>query len=298
MIRWDHDASAFADLLENAAAVLRSSPYRDHSFVRLPRRGRLLVTGDIHDNVSNFDAVVFAAELCKSSRNHVVLHELIHSDRVVDGLDRSYRMLGYLAELIVRYPLQVHPVLANHEIAQCRKQQISKGAGNNVEHFDAGLDWAFGEGAQVASDAISLFIHAMPLAIRCDNGLMVSHSLPADNTMHRMDLRVFQRELSDEDFDGPDGAAYLLTWGRTHAPEHLTRLAYEWSVKAFLVGHSHVPGGVGFREPNMVILNTDHDEARVLVVDLERDCPEASVLATRTRLVHGAFDGVLEAGDA
>ncbi len=298
MIRWDHDASAFADLLENAAEVLRTSPYRERSVVRLPRRGRLLVTGDIHDNVSNFDAVVFAAGLCKSSRNHVVLHELIHSDRVFDGVDRSYRMLGYLAELIVRYPLQVHPVLANHEIAQCRKQQISKGAGDNVECFDAGLEWAFGEGAEVASDAISTFIRAMPLAIRCDNGLMVSHSLPADNAVQRMDLRVFERELSDEDFDGPDGAAYLMTWGRTHSPEHLARLAHEWSVRAFIVGHSHVPGGVGHRGPNMVILNTDHEEARVLVVDLERDCLEASVLATRARLVHGAFDGVAEAGDA
>ena len=281
MQRWANDASAFADLLETAARLLRDSPYRARSVVRLPKRGRLLATGDMHDNIANLDAVVRLAALDESPRNSVVFHELIHGELAYDGVDRSFRMLGVVAELVLRYPLQVHPILANHEIAQCRRQPITKGGADNVECFDAGLEWAFGDEAEVAADAVVAFIRAMPIAVRCDNGLMISHSLPADAAMRWFDTRIFERDLFDEDFDGPDGSAYLMTWGRAHSHAQLERLADEWNVRTFLVGHQHAPQGIEYRAPNLVILNTDHDAGRVIMVDLEQDVPDAATLANR-----------------
>ena len=178
MQRWATSASAFADLLEAAAEAMRASPLREHCTVRLPRRGVLLATGDIHDNQLHLDAVTRAAALRRTSDQHVVLHELIHGERLVSGMDMSHRMLARVAELVLAHPLQVHQMLANHEIAQFRRQRISKGAGDNLALFDAGLEWVFGEEAEVAADAIGSFVRAMPLAVRCDNGVMLSHSLP------------------------------------------------------------------------------------------------------------------------
>ena len=290
MQRWATSASAFADLLETAAEAMRTSPLRDHCTLRLPRRGRLLATGDIHDNQLHLDAVVRAARLKRSPDNHLVLHELIHGERLVSGMDMSHRMLAKVAELVIAHPLQVHPMLANHEIAQYRGQHISKGAGDNLQLFDAGLDWVYGEDAQVAADAIGAFVRAMPLAVRCENGTMVSHSLPAAAQMQYFDMSVLGRDLVDDDFDSPAGAAYLMTWGRNHSPEHLEALARAWGVSLFIVGHAHASAGIDFRPPNMVILNSDHEQGRVLEIDLAADAPEASSLLGRAMPVQSYFD--------
>lgn len=290
MQRWATSASAFADLLETAAEAMRSSPLRDHCTVRLPRHGRLLATGDIHDNQLHLEAVVRAARLQRATDNHLVLHELIHGERLVSGMDMSHRMLAKVAELVIAHPLQVHPILANHEIAQYRRQHISKGAGDNLQLFDAGLEWVFGDEAEVAADAIGSFVRAMPLALRCENGTMVSHSLPAAAQMPYFDLDVLGRDLVEADFDGPTGAAYIMTWGRNHPPEHLEALARAWGVRLFIVGHAHASNGVDFRAPNMVILNTDHSQGRVLEIDLAADAPEASSLLDRAMPVQSYFD--------
>lgn len=290
MQRWATSASAYADLLEQAAEALRASPFRDASTVRLPRRGRLLATGDIHDNQLHLDAVLRAAQLGRSRDNHVVLHELIHGERLVSGMDMSHRMLARVAELVLAHPEQVHPMLANHEIAQYRRQHISKGAGDNLLLFDSGLEWVFGEDAQVAADAIGAFVSSMPLAVRCENGVMLSHSLPGLAPMRHFDMSVLDRDLVVADFDSPTGAAYLMTWGRNHTPEHLEALAAAWGVELFVVGHSHADAGVELRPPNLVILNTDHAQGRVAVIDLAADAPSAEDLVRAARPVQTYFD--------
>jgi hypothetical protein len=290
MQRWATSASAYADLLETAAEAMRASPLRDRCIVRLPRHGRLLATGDIHDNQLHLDAVVRAARLGRATDNHLVLHELIHGERLVSGMDMSHRMLAKVAELVIAHPQQVHPMLANHEIAQYRRQHISKGAGDNLQLFDAGLEWVFGDEAEVAADAIGVFVRSMPLAVRCENGVMLSHSLPSAAQMQHFDLGVLDRDLVDDDFDGPIGAAYSMTWGRNHPPEHLEALARAWGAKLFIVGHAHASAGVDFRPPNLVILNTDHEQGRVLEIDLSADAPEASSLLNRAMPIQSYFD--------
>lgn len=290
MQRWSTSASAYADLLESAAEALRGSPLREHCTVRLPRQGTLLATGDIHDNQLHLDAVLRAARLSRSADNHVVLHELIHGERLVSGMDMSHRMLARVAELVIAHPTQVHPMLANHEIAQYRRQRISKGAGDNLALFDAGLEWVFGDEAEVAAEAIGSFVRAMPLAVRCDNGAMLSHSLPSAAQMQHFDAGVLGRDLVEADFDSPAGAAYLMTWGRSHSPAHLESLARMWGVRTFIVGHAHASMGVEFHEPNLLVLNTDHAHGRVLPIDLSADCPEAAELVGRAVPIQAYFD--------
>ncbi|RLS92406.1 MAG: hypothetical protein DWI12_11305 [Planctomycetota bacterium] len=287
---WSSNANSFAELLHQAAEVMRNSPLRDKCVVRLPRRGELLATGDIHDNTQHLNAVLRAARLDESPDHHVVLHELIHGERLVSGMDMSHRMLARVAQLVLAHPLQVHPILANHEIAQYRGQHISKGAGDNLELFDAGLEYVFGDDAQIAADAIGVLVRAMPLAILCDNGVMVSHSLPSSAMMKHFDARVFERELYDEDFDGPYGAAYLMTWGRGQTPEHLESLAREWGRSLFIAGHAHAPSGIDVRSPNMVILNSDHEQARAVVIDLAADAPTAQSLVDHAIAIQSYFD--------
>lgn len=277
---WRTDASMFASLLARAGTAMGGSRFRNRCVVRLPARGRVLVTGDIHDSRIAFEAAVRAADLGRSPDRHIVIQEFIHGEvRAPGEPDMSHRMIGRVAELILAHPSQVHPILANHEIAQMRGHLIEKAGVECTAAFIEGLDEAFGDGAQIAQEAVTRFIATMPLAVVCSNGAVIVHSLPSASAMRHFDVRVLERELFAEDFDPPDGAAFLLTWGRSHNPEQLKALAREWRATVFIVGHEPAPDGVLVREPNAVILNTGHAWGKVIDLDLALPAPDARELA-------------------
>ena len=274
------DASGVAALLDAAAERMLADPLRRGSSVLLPARGRILLTGDLHDNPVHFRLVQELARLDRSPDNHVVLHELIHGDRLVNGVDLSYRMLCRVAQLLLAKPGQVYVVLANHELAQVFRHPVSKGAGDNLELFDAGLDWAFGDDATLVEEALGRFVRAMPLAIRCENGLMLSHSLPAPFERAGFDPGILDRPLVDADYALRTGDAWKMVWGRGWTPELLADLGAAWGVKLFVLGHALVEHGADAPFDNLLLLNTDHERARVVAVDLSEPAPNAHDLVS------------------
>jgi hypothetical protein len=255
--------------------VVAASPARVRSTVRLGARGRLLVTGDLHDNPAHLAAIIRLARLEASADHHVVLHEIIHGGRLINGMDFSHRMLARVAELTLRFPGQVHPLLANHELAQLTGRGVSKGAGNSVELFNEALDFVFGEEAPAVAESIRGFIRAMALALVTERGVLCAHSLPAPGMMSSFDPGVLERDLVAEDYAGPAGAAWLMVWGRGHTAEQVEALAARWKVGLFCIGHEHVETGIEMKHPRLLVLNSDHERARALPIDLAR-VPEAA----------------------
>jgi len=271
-----NDPAAVIDVLDGAADAMCLAACRVKSIVRIPpaNDGRLVATGDLHDNPFNLRKIIALAKLDASPNHHVVLHEMIHGERLINGMDFSYRMLARVAELVVQYPEQVHPLLANHEIAQMIGRGVSKGAGNSVHLFNDALEFVFGDACQEVAEAINRFIRAMPLALITDDphdaggGLLCAHSLPAESSMKHFDRDVFARELTEADFRPPHGSAYLMTWGRNYTEEQIEDLADYWGVELFCLGHEHAETGILTRGRRVVILNSDHEQARVLPIDL------------------------------
>ena len=262
------NAAAVIALFDQAANAMRQSPARDRSIVRLPAHGRLLVTGDLHDNPVHLQKVITLADLAESKDHHVILHEMIHGERLVNSLDLSHRVLARVAELTARLPDQVHPLLANHELAQMTGKGVSKGGGNSVELFNDGLEYVFGDDAGDVAAAIGEFIKAMPMAAMSDSGVMCSHSLPAPRMMEQFDQTVIARDLRSEDYQAPFGAAHLMVWGRSHTHSQIDLLSEAWHINLFCIGHEHVDTGIELKWPRLMILNSDHERGTVLPVNL------------------------------
>ena len=262
------NAAAVIELFHAGAEAMCSSPCRRGSIDHLPAQGRLLLTGDLHDHLDHWQRILSLADLPGSSSNHVLLQELIHGDRLVNGLDFSFRMLARVAATVLAFPGQAHPVLGNHELAQYTRRAVSKGAGNNVELFEGGVEWAFGDETDAVLAAIDVFFAAMPLGVLTETGLLCTHSLPDATRMNGFDTTVIERELLKEDYVGLTGSAWMLTWGRTHDPEHLESLALRWGVKTFCIGHQHVEEGVRCDGPRLVVLNSDHARGVAIPWDL------------------------------
>ncbi len=263
-----YNAEAVTEIFDRAAGALRGSPRRSGSVVRLPASGRLLVTGDLHDNPVHLEKIMRLARLEASSEHHVVLHELIHGERLINGMDFSHRVLARVAGLVVGRPGQVHPLLGNHELAQMTGRAVSKGAGNSVEQFNDALEFVYGDAAATVSGAIGRFIRAMPIALKSESGLLCAHSLPGAAAMGRFDCGLLERDLQEEDYRSGEGSAHLMVWGRRHTPEQIETLADRWQVTLFCLGHQHAETGIEIKGPRVVVLNSDHELARVLPVDL------------------------------
>ncbi|MHC4217311.1 MAG: metallophosphoesterase [Planctomycetota bacterium] len=281
------DASSVSALFKQAAAALRDSPHRRGSMVRLPAQGRLLATGDLHDNHEHLRRIVHLARLEASPDHHVVLHELVHSEVLVNGVDLSHRMLARVAQLVIDYPAQVHVLLGNHELAQLTGQRVSKGAGDNVALFNAGLEFAFGDDGPSVAESINRFITAMPLAAGSESGLLCAHSLPGSATIKRFDPEILSRELTDEDYASRTGSAYLMVWGRGFGEQEVEALAERWRVRLFVLGHEHTANGLAVRGGRVVILNSDHELGTVVPIDLAcvPDVDEVVQLAVRLRSI-------------
>ncbi len=274
------------ELLGSAAEAMRRSPVRSGSAVRLPASGTLLVTGDLHDNPEHLRAIVRLARLDDSPDHHLVLHEIIHGERLVNGVDLSHRMLLLVAELVALHPAQVHVLLANHELAQLTGRGVTKGAGDSVQLFNDGLAFAFGDSWEAVADSINGLIRSMPLALHSRSGLLCAHSLPGPAAMAAFDAAILDRDLTDADY-ARGGSAYAMVWGRGYGPREVTMLAGRWNVRLFCLGHEHVANGIAVREPRVIVLNSDHEMATVVPIDLAGvpAAEEAILRAVRLRAV-------------
>ena len=277
------DAVAVVDRLSEAAAAMRDAPNRKGSVSLVDGRGTLLVTGDLHDNPTNFAKVVRCSKIAEKEDAHVILHELIHGERLENDLDLSYRMLVKVASLVLEHPGRVHVLLANHELAQMAGHSVSKGGGCMTTLFDQGLQEVFKEEADLVASAIGEFVRALPLAARTENGVLCAHSLPGPTMMNRFDVGILDRELEHHDYDPMEGSAWMMVWGRGQSEAQMELLAEEWGVSLFCLGHAFVENGIGIGGPRTILLNSDHEQAMVLPIDLDAPVP------TMEAAVFGAF---------
>lgn len=269
------DAASVAAVLHHCAASLRDHPLRRGASIHLPAEGRLTVTGDLHDNGFNLERVRRVAQLNASPDHHLILHEVIHGDNLVNGADLSIRTLAQVADLHNRFPTQVHLLQSNHELAQYLGEGIQKDGLAVVEAFDHGLSDLYGDAAEDVAEAVRAYVRGLPLCVRVAPpagealGLFVSHSLPAPRRIEPFDKTVIDRDLDDADLQ-PRGSAYDMVWGRHHNRKILDELADAWGVSCFLLGHQPAELGWETVAGRALVLASDHQNGVAVPLDLGR----------------------------
>ncbi len=269
------DDAAFAvDVLHAAARAFADHPSREGSTVHLPEQGRLVMTGDLHDHGDNLSRIVKFAALDASPDHHLVLHEVIHpSERdergPADQPDLSIRTLVRVAALAARYPLQLHVLLSNHELAQARGEPILKGGTSVNKLFDAGVDAIYGSRGEDVRAAMREYVSSLLLAVKCPYGIMCTHSLPSPRRVEAFDPAVIERVPTEADL-GRDGSAYDLVWGRRHTQAVADELGMAWDVDLFLMGHQPAEMGHYVEGDTMIVLASDHSHGVALPIDLTR----------------------------
>ncbi|MEM9020917.1 MAG: hypothetical protein AAGC44_10170 [Planctomycetota bacterium] len=263
------DGPAIADVLHLAAEYNRQDPLRKGASVHLPAEGRLLMTGDLHDNTLGLTRIVKHARLDRKPTNRLVLHEIIHGPNRVNGMDLSIRTLARCCAVKCAYPEQVYMLLSNHELAQRRQEHVFKDSSSDVEAFNLGLEHLYANDAKQVNAAFEDYVDSLLLAVRCANGVFCSHSLPAPRDIEGFDKSVIDRDLTELD-NQINGSAHNMVWGRHQNIQLCRELMQAWDCKVFLVGHQ--PAEMGHEElwDDILILNSDHSHAVCLPINLKK----------------------------
>ncbi len=286
------DIDEVVDTLRAGAAACRNASCRQGSIEVIEAPGQLIATGDTHDHPGNFKTVLAAAGLdgeFGAEEKHLTLHEIIHPDLPESRelpLDTSFRGLTRIAYLKSQHPELVHVLLANHELAQAIGSGIMKNGVRCVDAFNAGIESVFGNESHRVHDAITDLVMSLPIALRCkcpQGDILCAHSLPGPASMGRFDPSILDRELTPDDYQPRVGSAHLMVWGRGYDADQLEDLTERWGVNLFILGHEHAPNGYTVVNPNTIVLNTDHDRAVYLPIDLN---DEPTVEMCVSKIVH------------
>jgi hypothetical protein len=261
------DADTACRVLREAATLICEDPIRQGALLEFGSAGQVVMTGDMHGNLRNFEKLQRYCALERSPGRSVILHELIHEDlERADQLDLSIDVLLRAAQWKRDFPDNVFILQSNHELAQLRGQEISKGGRSVLYDFEQGVGHRFGSGADAVLAAIREYISALPLAARTRNGIFMCHSLPDPRRIDDFDMSVFDRPLTELDI-APGGPAYDLLWGRFHSAESVERFAERLGVECFITGHTPQEAGhttIG----RLIILASEHNHGVFLPIDL------------------------------
>jgi hypothetical protein len=263
------DAETACRVLREAATLIREDPIRKGGVLEFGSAGQVVMTGDLHGHLRNFEKLQRYCALERSPGRSVILHELIHEDlQRADQLDLSIDVLLRAARWKRDFPDNVFILQSNHELAQLRGQEISKGGRSVLWDFEQGIVHRYGAEADAVLAATRDYISALPLAARTRSGIFMCHSLPNPVSLNTFDISVFERPLTEEDI-APGGSAYNLLWGRFHSAEMVERFAERLGVECFIIGHTPQEGGhttVG----RLIILASEHNHGVFLPIDLGR----------------------------
>jgi len=256
------------DLLNEGTQANNADKYRRDNLICLPSDGSLILTGDLHGHCRNFERIVAFADLANNTDRHIVLQEIIHGGPEDSGGGcLSYRLLFDVVRYKLSFPDRVHIIMGNHDTAFINNSEVMKDGREMNRAMSQAIEREFPQNPDEVKLAIRQNLFSQPLALRAENGIWASHSLPGDRMVDKFDPQILNRQLKVNDVVRP-GSAYLLTWGRRHSQALLDKLAGQFDVNVFILGHQPQEKGWNRAGENLIIIASNHNHGCLIPVDL------------------------------
>lgn len=264
-------ATETLEIFKRGTQANENDKYRKGNTIFLPAGARVIATGDLHGNRRNFQRIVKYADLDNTSIDtHLVLQEIIHGGpEDDDGGCLSFELLIEAVKLKIKYPDNVHILLGNHDTAFISHSEVMKNGKEMNLSLRNAIRRCFNEDADDVDLAIARLLFAQPLAVRTENSMMISHSLPADRYMDKFDSEILNRKLKVNDIVRP-GSAYIFTWGRRQSTETIEKLSGIFNVQLFITGHQHQQTGHARHDDKMIIITSDNNFGVLIDIDTSK----------------------------
>jgi hypothetical protein len=248
-------------VLRQALTLVRATPGRKGHVVALRDCTDVMVVGDLHGNVGQFQSVLKIADLANHPGRHLVLQEIIHGKfRYPTGGDKSHQLVDLFAALKCQYPKRVHCLPGNHELAQWTGRKVIKADEDLNALFEEGIASAYGgQFSRPITQAYTELFQLLPLVLRAPNRVLISHSLPSAHVMPLFEPSRLEREMFDSADLDPGGTVYSLLWGRDTSRRNVAE--YLAKMDADLLVSGHIASEEGYSVPNDLQVIVDCSES-------------------------------------
>jgi hypothetical protein len=264
-------------LMTRAAALDEQDPLRRGRLLELPDAGEVMVTGDLHGNLANFQRIVRLADLPHHPQRHLILQEVLHA-MYKDTPDHSYRLLEEAAIFKTVYPAQVHILLGNHDLAELYGLEIMKQGRSVLRAFETALEEAYQFNKDVVRKAYNRFLRSFPWAASTRSGLFFCHSVPDARYVDQFSRELFTEAAPDVDM-GRGSPAFHLAWGRDLSGAVTAEFARRVGADLILTGHHPCRSGHTEPNPRLVILDSKDAQGAYAILPLDRKLSQAEVVS-------------------
>jgi hypothetical protein len=256
------------ELLNKGTEANSADKYRRGNLIHLPSKGSVIVTGDLHGHCRNFERIQAFADLAGNPDRHIVFQEIIHGGPE-DSLGGclSYRLLFDIVRYKLSFPDRVHIIIGNHDTAFINNSEVMKDGREMNRAMRLAMAREFGSDGDDVELATKQFLFSQPLAVKTESGIWMSHSLPGDRLADKFDPKCLDRQLKINDVVRP-GSAYLLTWGRKHSQKLLDKLAGQFDISVFILGHQPQEKGWNRAGDNLIIIASNHNHGCLIPINL------------------------------
>lgn len=275
----DSSAEEAIGLIKKAYKIRANDPRVQGRAVILPAEGEVWVTGDTHGNVENIKRFARLADLDSHPDRILVLQEIVHARLITaDNRDLSFVAIMEAIRLMVRYPGRVYYLLGNHDLAVHLDRELVKAGKFLNRYLRRGMAYQYQDGHEEVLLTYRKFIAKMPAAVLCDNGLFMAHSTPKRPFIPSISRAYLTEESVDLPLSKTRPIAALVN-GREYSAESADEFADQMECEVMLCGHT--PTKRGWKRPNHrhLIIDSQHEQARFVKVDLSRRYATSEELA-------------------
>jgi hypothetical protein len=247
--------------------------------LKSPQAEEVMVTADLHGHRTNFNAIRRIANLAKHPKRHLVIQEVCHGGPKYpnSGGCKSHEILEDVAKLKVEFPQQVHFLISNHEWSELTDYPIIKNQKVLNLLFRIGMQEMYGPATDKVREAYLPFLRTLPLAVRVDQGIWISHTIPENVNRKGFDPSLLDNELGDADLM-ENGPLFQYVWGRDFSQENAD--AFAEKVDAEILIHGHEPAAAGYNTPNtrQIILDSHADNGVYVMLPVGEKLSQSDVV--------------------
>jgi hypothetical protein len=149
--------------------------------------------------------------------------------------------------------------------------------------FRIGLQEQYGPAIEKVRQAYMPFIRTLPLAVRVEGGVWISHTLPENVDKFGMDLKLFDREIVKDDLL-PDSPLFNFVWGRDFRQENADAFASRVDANVLIHGHEPCPEGYHIPNTRQIILDSNGERGSYVLLKVGETVSQEDVVKRIRRL--------------